>query len=346
MALLAAARLRGGGLRLLEAAIAKSASVQPVLRAKAISAAANLASGVKAYNRALELQRVALGLYRELGDRREALTIESLGGLAMQLGDHEQARTFFEQCLEMFQTMGDVRHTAVTLDSLAALAYERGHLEGARGLYQESLSRFRELGGEADIAASLNNLATVVSKQEEYDEARVLYEESLTLFRRLGDERGVATAIVNLAVLLARARGDYDQAVALATGVWTCSPGRAPGRRSPTACGTWRRWPASKGTTWWRSTCSGRPTRSVRRWARMATAGKRCWWRSRAPGSMNRRSSWPGRGPRGGAEAGDRLRLGRRGARGASRSEARAAAGLGVHPRRAGRRGRVLAAGS
>lgn len=147
--------------------------------------------------------------------RARALT--SAGNLAVDKGDASQAREYFEQALELWRGLGERGSMAVTLDALAALARDRGDHESARELYQETLAVFRVLGDKPAVAASLNNLATIFSHLGDHEEARTLYEESLTLFEELEDERGVATAIVNIGMLMARAQGDFEQAMALAT---------------------------------------------------------------------------------------------------------------------------------
>jgi predicted ATPase/DNA-binding CsgD family transcriptional regulator len=157
------------GRTFLEQALARSEGIEVAVRAKALWAAATMASFQGDTDRAEALSKESLILHRELGDRR---------GIAY------------------------------ALYQLGGISFDRGDLAAARQLSEEALALRRVVGNKHDIAWSLHILASVVSEQREYSRGRALFEESLTLFRELGNTRGIALSLIRLAWVLFISQGD------------------------------------------------------------------------------------------------------------------------------------------
>src|SRR5439155_1310924 len=126
------------GQRWLKMCLEAGGNVSPLLRARALSAAGNLALEQDEYDRALALHDAALAMRREAG--------------------------LYGQAMELATGLGDPLSIAGLLNSLGAVANrrartERGH-ERARKLYLESLFKYRELGHRQGIAECFEGLAT------------------------------------------------------------------------------------------------------------------------------------------------------------------------------------------
>ena len=199
----------GEGLRWLEAAISSSDAPDPLVLAKALNGAANLAREQGDYDRALRLHEESLALARDHGDARAmAEGLNNLGLIALYQGQHERAQQLCEDGLELFRTIEDKGGVAAALNNLGNVARERGRSDAAAALHKESLALRRAVGDKRGIALSLNNLANVVLNQGDYWRAAALHQESLALRRELGDRAGVATSLNNLGNV-ARVQGDF-----------------------------------------------------------------------------------------------------------------------------------------
>ena len=178
-------------------------------RAKALNAAAVLASyqGDNGVSQALHAE--ALAIYQEVGDPEGAAWSRyDLGNVAAEGADPEAARTLYEESLALFRGIGHKRGIAATLHQMGSLVSKRGDKETARTLYTESLAISQELGNRQGVAWSLNDLGGLTWEQGDYPMARELHEESLAVFRELGHKRGIGWALHHLGKL-ARQRGDY-----------------------------------------------------------------------------------------------------------------------------------------
>ena len=84
---------------------------------------------------------------REVGDRsRGGTTLNNLGELADDLGEQEQARSYYEQALAIFQEIGAVDSARVVRENLDAL---RASQATATSAPKSKQRRWRLLGGAA-----------------------------------------------------------------------------------------------------------------------------------------------------------------------------------------------------
>jgi len=148
---------------------------------------------------------------------RLALFYDNLGGLFRDLGEHEQAREYYEKSLAIVRDIYGEQHpdVAISYNNLGTLLSALGEHEQAREYYEKSLAIFRDIYGEQhpDIAASYNNLGTLFRDLGEHEQAREYYEKSLAIARDIYGEQHpkVATSYGNLGLLL-HDLGEHEQA--------------------------------------------------------------------------------------------------------------------------------------
>ncbi|MGH2353956.1 MAG: ATP-binding protein, partial [Chloroflexota bacterium] len=182
------------------------------LRARANNAAGNLARAQRDYAAARACYEAALGLWRQLGDRRGiAMSLSSLGNLANDQGDYAAARPLYEASLALRRELGDQAGIALLLNNLGSLAYNQGDHAAARGLYEESLALHRKRGDKGGVALALSVLGQIARATGDAARAKALCQESLSLFRELGDRWGTALSLGILGQV-AQDEGDYQQA--------------------------------------------------------------------------------------------------------------------------------------
>ncbi|MDQ6661668.1 MAG: protein kinase [Chloroflexota bacterium] len=200
----------------LERALAANAGVAASVRAKALTAAANLAVAQNDYHQTEVLSRESLVLYRELGDQSGiAFSLYLLGVVLWSKGNLTAGCTLIEEALALFRKLRDTDLVAWSLYLLALFESSQGEYAKASALLEESLSLHRARGHKRGIAFSLVHLAQVrFISQGDQVTVHSLLEEGLALSKELGDKDGIAYASA-LQGRIAFSQGDLATAYSL-----------------------------------------------------------------------------------------------------------------------------------
>jgi predicted ATPase len=184
------------------------ASAVTELRARAMFAMGTLVYTTGHTREGLTVQREALRLYRDLGDRRGiAVSLNGVGVGARADGDFAAARTAFEECLAIWRELGDDHACARTLSNLASVAAAEHDFENARTRYRECRALFDRIGDGMGVAWTMIHEGDVARESHDFAAAQSLYEEALDRFRDRASHWGIAGAFEALGYL-ARDRGD------------------------------------------------------------------------------------------------------------------------------------------
>ncbi len=200
------------GRNYLERVLANSRGTLPGVRAKALNVLADVVLfDLYEHDRAEELCRESLALYRELGDKRGiTFSLSLLGWVAQRRFQREVASALHEEGLALARELGDKRGIAEACYDLSYLAFSQGDYSRSYALKEESLALFRELGDKWRIASLLLQVVSVASYSGDYDKACSAAEEGLAIFRELGDNEGIADALLALAGVVLN-QGDYTR---------------------------------------------------------------------------------------------------------------------------------------
>ena len=189
--------------------------ISPRVRAKALTAAGNMAMNQGDSPAARVYLRQALQAAEEEGDRRRmSHCLMNLGNLANRMGEYEEGRALHQEALALMRELDDRVGTARVLLNLGWGASLQGDYERARALYEESLALRRQLKDEYGIALLLGNLGGLAARQGDYAGAHAFLNESLSMREGTGDQRGIAFCLAALADLVNR-EGSYVQARSL-----------------------------------------------------------------------------------------------------------------------------------
>lgn len=203
------------GRRWLDEALASGSKLFPEVKAKALNAAGALAWMQGDHEAARSNYQEALSLRRGLGDRPGiAATLANLGIVAYSKGEYGTARERYEESLKIWRETGDRPGLARSLDNLGNLAQEEGDYELAQKLYMESLEISRQLKDKWLVARSLNNLGEVALLQGDFPAARMRFQEDLEVSRELGDRWVIGRALNNCAEI-DRLEGDLPSSRSL-----------------------------------------------------------------------------------------------------------------------------------
>jgi tetratricopeptide (TPR) repeat protein len=158
----------------------------------------------------------ALSIGKELGDKVIiARSLCNLGLIENMEGRYVEARSLFEQSLELFRELGFHNMEYIwPLTFLGDADFNLNDLEGALRHYGESISALRELRDRNFLAYVVRRMGQLKWYQGEYEKAALFCRESLTLNQELGDERG-AIACISAFAGIATAQGRLAPAVQL-----------------------------------------------------------------------------------------------------------------------------------
>jgi predicted ATPase/DNA-binding SARP family transcriptional activator len=166
----------------LDSALARDGEHNPLLRARALEAASDLAGSQGQFEQASRYSDESAMLYRRLGDDgglARALVIQ--GWWALCRHDEVQARALFEESRTLAPNQGRM------WDRLGALALYEQRYSDARSFFEESRTAFRAEADERGSTQSVFSLGLVALAEGRIDEAAENFRESLIALQDLGD---------------------------------------------------------------------------------------------------------------------------------------------------------------
>ncbi|MTJ51058.1 tetratricopeptide repeat protein [Dolichospermum sp. UHCC 0259] len=158
------------------------------------------------YQKALEICPVA-------DEKAKATIFHNLAGIYANTGKINDAVAFYQQSLQLQESIGNVQATGATLHQLAGIYAKMGKIEDAITLYQQSLQLFESTGDVQGQAATLHCLADIYADTGKIEEAIALYQQSLEITESIGDIHSKAVTLAMLGQLLADKKGDFVTAL-------------------------------------------------------------------------------------------------------------------------------------
>lgn len=175
------------------------------------------------FNLSLTEQQNRLTLWLEylqddtLEERERARFLRDVGDIYYALADYQAAENYFQQALEYFEKLDDVRNLAITLGRFADIRSLQGHFDEALHIMAaEELPIYKQIGDEYSRAITFGKIADILEIRGKLDDALCLIKESLAIYERLGDVRSRAIAFGKMADIL-ETRGELDEAMRIRT---------------------------------------------------------------------------------------------------------------------------------
>ena len=135
-----------------------------------------------------------------------ALFMQGLG--ALQRGDYDQAMARALEAREAANASGEAVQHGGPLLLLGKVAESSGDHERARQFYDESIEVHRCAGDKWGLSILLSAAAGLHIVRKDFDQARVQASEAMALCQELDDPRGIAWSLDMFASLLAAAGHD------------------------------------------------------------------------------------------------------------------------------------------
>lgn len=139
------------------------------------------------------------------GDARIVETLEIIAELALQTGDHQEARTRYDEVFAHFQAAGDRDAQARVAGTLGMICRALGDTEEAAEHYRQCMETNEDVHGAdfPDMATMANNLALIHLERGEHEIAEAYYQRALQACRERNGEANadVAMLLNNLGIL-------------------------------------------------------------------------------------------------------------------------------------------------
>ncbi|MBN3943374.1 tetratricopeptide repeat protein [Nostoc sp. NMS9] len=165
--------------------------------------------------RVIALWEQSLEIFEQIGDvKGKATILNNIALVIVQQGDIPRAMALWEQSLEISEQIGDVKGKATTLNNMAQVFAQQGGIPRAITLWEQSLEIFEQIGDVKSKATTLNNMALVIAQQGDIPRGIALWEQSLEIKDQIGDVKGKAATLGNIAQVIAD-QGDIARAIAL-----------------------------------------------------------------------------------------------------------------------------------
>jgi tetratricopeptide (TPR) repeat protein len=175
------ARRRYGG------TIARSATADPALHARALVHGAIFPYRQGAFDEARTQWEEALAIFRGLDDTTEvARCLAELGSVDIAAGELDRATRLYHEAAEIFRVLEQDSRRAMCLANLGAIASMKGDLESSAAYTEQGIELQRARDDRDGLGISLHNLARTKLQLGRVDEARQLFAESVGIAEEMG----------------------------------------------------------------------------------------------------------------------------------------------------------------
>jgi len=166
------------------------------------------------HEEALQCQRNALTLYRELGDKLgELSSLNSMCNALYRMSRNDEARTFGLETLQASRELGECRSEANVLCTLGLVEWGSDRDSDAHKYFRDSLEAHIRNGSKPGQAAVMWNLSLLSMDLMNFEEGIECGRKSIELYKEIGNRRRVASKLTFQSITLSE-MGRTDEAAA------------------------------------------------------------------------------------------------------------------------------------
>ncbi|MGB3534031.1 MAG: CHAT domain-containing protein [Microcoleaceae cyanobacterium] len=162
------------------------------------------------YQQALEAYESAQTIRQKIGNKAgEATVLNSLGLVYNQLGDFEQAESYYNTALSLIKDSENKANFSIqglVYNNLGLIANQQKDFEQAITYYNQALTAWEQLPTtylprKQGIVGSLNNRGFAYAELQQFQSALTDYQQALEITENIGDRTKQASALNNIGFL-------------------------------------------------------------------------------------------------------------------------------------------------
>jgi class 3 adenylate cyclase/tetratricopeptide (TPR) repeat protein len=142
----------------------------------------------------------------------KANSLNRLGFIYTEQGDHNQAFDLYNKALKIFETYENELGIAESMSALGNYHFNTDNYPKALSLFKQSKRLFEKLDDDRGVAKSLSGMGLVNDNQGNYAKAIQYYLQSLEILESLDEKSGMAQILNNIGVLHFN-QNDYPKAL-------------------------------------------------------------------------------------------------------------------------------------
>lgn len=200
-------------LRYVEKTLALTDARDTALRIEALHERGSLLATLGRYEEALAAFEEIVRLAWALGAcGRGGAALNRIARIHRERAEHDQALEHLRMALELFRSVGDQRGVASSYDDMAQIHRMRGELAPAFSAAKEALQIRVQTQDRRGQAVSLNTMGRIELDQGMYDSAQARFTTALKIREALADHEGAVQTRIALGQLAFR-RGRAEEAI-------------------------------------------------------------------------------------------------------------------------------------
>jgi adenylate cyclase len=166
------------------------------------------------YATALTLARTALDLVeaKNLAGETNAKALGNIGLLYQYLSDYQQALSYCQKALAIFEEIGSKEGIARNLSNIGLVYWNLSDYAQALSYLQKALAINEEIGNKNGIAINLGNIGNVYWHLSDYAQALTYQQKALAINEEIGNKNGIAVNLGNIGTVY-QDLSDYTQAL-------------------------------------------------------------------------------------------------------------------------------------
>jgi serine phosphatase RsbU (regulator of sigma subunit)/Tfp pilus assembly protein PilF len=133
-----------------------------------------------------------------------------------QQENHENAKYYLKNAIEIFEKEKDSTRLAPALHNLGYTNYSMGQYDTALIIFSKTSEIYQRLGSLREYAYCIGNSGLVYSRQSEFEKAEDYLLRAIEILRKQGDEYAVTQYMIEYACILQN-KGEIKKAIACAT---------------------------------------------------------------------------------------------------------------------------------
>lgn len=150
--------------------------------------------------------------YRRVGDSlRMGMALDKIADNYNYIGDHAQARPYYNQCLEIFTAIKDTSRLTNVLGNIGGMLSEEQQNDSSLYFYQKARILNEQVGNLYNLSSDLSGIGIALEELGRTTEALDYFKRSYDVALQDGNEEGIAFANQHLGYYYFR-EGNYDSA--------------------------------------------------------------------------------------------------------------------------------------